>query len=311
MYRPSAASRLTFTHSDDPRPFADLSRRVLVACGCVMLLGMSMAAARADVTVGINGGPQAEAVYKAAELAGQQGVPVRVLEFSDWTTPNTALVNGDIDVNYFQHRPFLANAERQGGFDLVPLAFGVENNIGLYSTRLTDPQQVEEGATVAVADDPVNQGRGLALFQQVGLIELEPGVGVDASVHDIVSNPKNLRFIELPGPQLARAIDDVAIAQGYPQHLLAAGTKDPTDALVLTHDQHHTFALIFAVRPQDVDREDIKTFIHVYQTAPEVRELLAEAYGDPSLYELAWLDDQGQPTVTPASLDASDVAATQ
>ncbi|MGJ8514838.1 MetQ/NlpA family ABC transporter substrate-binding protein [Carnimonas bestiolae] len=271
---------------------------------CALIVGMGAASqAMASVTVAITGGPTGDAIYKAAELAKQQGVDVQVREFSDWVTPNSAVVNGDADINYFQHRPFLANAEKQAGFTLAPLAFGVENNIGLYSNTLKKAGDIQPGGRVAIADDPVNQSRGLRLLEEVGLIKLKPGVGDNATLFDIEDNPKQLKFTELPGPQLVRSLQDVDIAEGYPADLIGSGVKDPTDALALTHDKNRTYALVFAVRPEDVKRKDINTFIHIYQTAPEVREILAHVFGSPKLYQLAWLDSNGKPGPTPLELE--------
>ncbi|WP_462380493.1 MetQ/NlpA family ABC transporter substrate-binding protein [Pseudomonas sp. Marseille-QA0892] len=256
-------------------------------------LSISLAtSAHADtVRLGINDSPQNAAIELAAGLAKEQGVDVEVLSFSDWNTPNLALANGDIDVNYFQHQPFLENAVEQNGYDLVPIAYGVENKVGLYSKKVTGFDQVKDGDTVAVADDPVNQGRGLHLYQRAGLITLREGAGPKASLADIAANPKHLKFIELPGPQLARVLDDVTLAQSYPSHILAAGTADPGSALLFSRDEEsgHLYALRFVVTSKNVDNPAIRTFIDIFQTDPRVRAAIDKAYGNPDLYALAWL----------------------
>lgn len=260
--------------------------------GIVSAIGVTPAAwSAADVRIGVVGGPGMAAIEKTAELARKQGISVNIVHFNDWVTPNTALASGDINVNYFQHLPFLENAEKARGFHLVPIAYGVENNIGLYSTSLKNVHDVKEGATVAVANDPINEARGLLLFQRAGLIRLKDGGGPNSTVQDIVVNPKHLHFIEEPGPQLARVLSDVAIGLSYPQYLKAAGTVDPTQALIFTHDTTHRYALRFVVRPQDADNAAIKRFIAIYQDSPAVRRVIKKTYGSPSLYQLAWLDE--------------------
>lgn len=167
----------------------------------------------------------------AVSEAGKQGLKVELVEFSDWNAPNITLAQGDIDANYFQHVPFLENANREGGFRLKPFAPGIINNVGLYSKRYASLAELPEGASVAIANDPINGGRGLQLLQKAGLLKLRDGVGYKATLDDIVDNPKDIRITELEAVQLARALDDFDLAQGYPHYLRLAGTIDPTRAL--------------------------------------------------------------------------------
>ncbi|MDT3720619.1 MetQ/NlpA family ABC transporter substrate-binding protein [Pseudomonas oryzihabitans] len=265
---------------------------LLLASGALAL--SAQAAEPQKIRLGINDSPQNAALERAAELAREKGVEVEIVAFSDWNTPNLALAHGDIDVNYFQHQPFLDNANAQNGYGLVPIAYGVENKVGLYSKRVKSFAEVPDGATVAVADDPVNQGRGLQLYARAGLIQLKADAGPKASLQDIVANPRHLTFIELPGPQLARVLDDVTLAQSYPSHILAAGTTDPNSALLFSDDEAngHLYALRFVTKPEKADDPAIRTFIQVFQSDPRVREAIAQAYGNPQLYSLAWLNRQ-------------------
>lgn len=275
------------------RPFSFLKHTLLA----LPLLGALAGAAVADpahIRLGINDSPQNAALELAAQLAKEKGIDVEIVAFSDWNTPNLALANGDIDVNYFQHQPFLENARAQNGYDLVPIAYGVENKVGLYSKKITAFDQVKDGDTVAVADDPVNQGRGLNLYDRAGLIRLRPGAGPKASLQDVVANPRHLKFVELPGPQLARVLDDVTVAQSYPSHILAAGTADPGSALLFSQDEAtgHLYALRFVVTSKNVDNPAIRAFIDIFQNDPRVRAAIEKAYGNRDLYALAWLPAQ-------------------
>lgn len=256
-----------------------------------LLLAPLAGMAAGHLRIGINDSPQNAAIEVAVKRAAEQGLDVEIVSFSDWNTPNLALANGDIDINYFQHQPFLENAIAQNHYDLVPLAYGVENLVGLYSNKVKSFAEVKDGDTVAVADDPVNQGRGLHLYQQAGLVTLRADVGPKAGLQDITANPKHLKFIELPGPQLARVLDDVTIAQSYPSHMLAAG-KDPNNALLFSKSApgDHLYALRFVVARKNVDNADIHTFIKIFQTDPDVRAAIEKSYGNPKLYALAWLD---------------------
>ncbi|KTS71330.1 methionine ABC transporter substrate-binding protein [Pseudomonas oryzihabitans] len=270
-----------------------LQRFGLFLASSILVLS-AQAADLQKIRLGVTESPQSAALELAAKLAREKGVDVEIVSFSDWNTPNLALAHGDIDVNYFQHQPFLENANAQNGYGLVPIAYGVENKVGLYSKRVKSFAEVPDGATVAVADDPVNQGRGLQLYARAGLIQLKADAGPKASLQDIVANPKHLKFIELPGPQLARVLDDVTLVQSYPSYILSAGTADPGSALLFSDDEAngHLYALSFVTRPEKAKDPAILTFIKVFQSDPRVREAIAKAYGNPQLYSLAWLSRQ-------------------
>lgn len=230
--------------------------------------------------------PQLGALQEAAREAKQQGLDVKIIEFTDWNTPNAALANKDIDVNYFQHLPFLENAEKQGGYKFVALAPGTIMKIGLYSKKVKSFGQLRDGATVAIANDPVNGGRGLLLLQRAGLIRLKPGADYKATVLDIVANPKHLKIVQLEASQLARSLDDVDLAQGYPSFIKLAGTADPESALLFDGTENKIFALQWVVRPESVNDPRIRQFISIYQHSPAVKAELDKAFGD--LYAVAW-----------------------
>ena len=190
-----------------------------------------MLAADVSLKLGVNPGPTAEIGDFVAKTARAKGVDVKVVEFSDWVTINAAVDAGDIDVNLFQHKPFLAAAVKARGFRLVPVGPVAVMPVGLFSKKVKSAGEVSDGATVAIANDPRNGARGLRLFQKFGLIKLKAGVGDEATPADIVENPKHLSFVEIEAAQLPRALEDVAVAQQSITYLLASG-GDPKTALV-------------------------------------------------------------------------------
>ncbi|WP_256259210.1 MetQ/NlpA family ABC transporter substrate-binding protein [Burkholderia ubonensis] len=240
----------------------------------------------APLKVGVSTTPQIDALKIAAKEAKAQGLDVKIIEFTDWNTPNAALANKDIDVNYFQHVPFLENAKQQRGYDFVSIAPGTIMKIGLYSKKVKRFSELKDGATVAIANDPVNGGRGLLLLQRAGLVTLKPGVDYRATTHDIVSNPKHLKIVALEASQLARSLDDVDLAQGYPSFIKLAGTTDPNSALLFDGTENKNYALQWVVRPESVNDARIRKFIAIYQQSPAVRKALDNAFG--SLYAIAW-----------------------
>ena len=169
----------------------------------------------------------------------------------------------DIDANFFQHQPFLNNAIKETGFKLKSFAAGAASHVGLYSKKYKSFDELPNGATVAIPNDPVNQGRALLLLQQAKLIELKDSNNHLSALKDITANPKNLKFTEVEGPQTARAIDDVDLAFGYPHYLRLAKTAD-----------------------QDKDNK-LQKFVEIYQNSPKVKAALDSDFG-PTLWFPGW-----------------------
>lgn len=240
--------------------------------------------------IGVVPGIFADSVEVAAKEAKKKGLDVQVVEFTDWATPNVALDAGDIDLNYYQNSNYLANAVRDKGFKLTSVQAGILSYLGLYSLKYASLAQLPEGAKVAIASDAVNVGRGLRLLQHAGLIQLRPDTGLLIQPSDIVANPKRLKFIEVEGPQLARATPDVDLAQGFPYFILASKAFDATKALALTSYEDDSWAIQFVARSDKATDPRIAQFLAVYKNSPAVRQTIHQFYqGEQKLYRLAWL----------------------
>ncbi len=258
-----------------------------------LVLAVSPAIAADSLRIGVVPGAYADSINAAAQDAKAQGINVEVIEFTDWTTPNVAVDNGDIDINYFQHQPFLKNAIEKNGYKLASAGTGILANVGLYSLKHQAVEQVPQGGKVGIANDPVNQGRGLLLLQKVGLITLKPEVGYLGSLNDIVENPRKLSFVEVEGPQLVRITGDVDIAQGYPHFIVAAKAFDPSSGLAYSGIEDAQFAIQFVVKADRTRDPVIQKFISIYQNAQSVRDVSRAAFNnDERLYTLAWLNKQ-------------------
>ena len=239
--------------------------------------------------IGVVPGAYGDAVTVAAREAKAEGLDVKVVEFSDWTTPNVALDAGDIDVNFFQHRPFMENAAKQKGYAFDIVGLGILSNIGLYSLKHKGFDQIPVGGTVAIANDPVNQGRGLLLLQKAGLIKLKDGVGFLGTLDDVVENPKTLRFTEVEGPQLARITGDVDLALGYPHFIVAAGSFDPTSGLIYSGIEDRRFAVSFVTKAARKEDPVIRKFVTLFQNSEAVKQRIHKSFaGSDKLYVLAW-----------------------
>jgi D-methionine transport system substrate-binding protein len=255
-------------------------RRLLavMAAGALLVVGpVSQGGAAEPLKVGTSGGPMAEIIQFAAGRAKEQGVDVKIIEFSDWVTPNEALQSGDIDANLFQHTPFLNNAIAARGYTFTPIAATYVLPVGLYSKKIAKLSEVHPGTKVAVANDPVNEARGLLLFEKAGLIKLREGAGERASVRDIVENPKNLKFLEIEAPQLPRVLDDVELAQVSINFLIASG-GDPESLLIADGFGDPRYALQFVARTDKKDDARLLSFVSIYRSQ-EVKDYINKKYG--------------------------------
>lgn len=237
-----------------------------------------------ELVIGISP-PFAKQLQVAADEAKAQGINIKLVEFSDWNTPNITLNSGDIDANYFQHQPFLNNALKETGFKLKPLGIGAGTHVGLYSKKHTSLNDIPNGARVVIPNDPVNQGRSLLLLEQAKLITLKDSNNHLSNLQDIVANPKNLNFIEVEGPQTARAVDEADLVFSYPMYLRLAKTLDPNDALILDTTNNSRYAILFVVRDDYEEKspekaEQLKKFIHIFQTSDKVKAQLNDEIGE-------------------------------
>jgi D-methionine transport system substrate-binding protein len=234
--------------------------------------------------IGLAASPANDAVRLVAKKAEAEGLKVEIIEFNDWITPNTALAEGSIDVNYFQHIPFLEDVKSAKGYDLKAVAPGYITWLGIYSERVKRLEDVKDGATVAFANDPVNTGRALRLLDDVGLIKLKDGSDFRATVRDVVGNPKHLKLVAVEAQHVARALADVDLAVTFPSFVKLAG-KDPNSAIVYQKPQK-LYAIHWVTRTADANDPRLKRFIELYDTTPEVKDILRKQYGE--LIAFAW-----------------------
>ena len=255
----------------------DPTRRALIGLGAALLAAAaSPALAEEPLRIGATAGPVGRTLAFAADLARKQGQNVEIVEFTDWVTPNEAVADGDIDANLFQHVPYLQAAIKARGYRLVPVEGAIVLPVGLFSKTVKALDQVPAGAAVAIANDPVNAARGLRLLQAAGLLTLKPGIGDEASVSDIVENPKRLRILELDAAQLPRALDDVALAQVSFTYLIASG-GDPKTSLITDGAGDRRYTLSFVARPDNRDDPRLTAFIRTYRS-PEVKAFIEQSY---------------------------------
>jgi D-methionine transport system substrate-binding protein len=184
------------------------------------------------LSVGATPVPHAELLNLVKDDLAAQGITLKVVEFTDYVQPNVAVLTGDIDANFFQHVPYLDSNEEWSA--KMVSAFGVHvEPFGLYSTKYKNINDLPNGASIAIPNDPSNGGRALLLLQSKGLITLRNGSGLTATSYDITNNPKNFRFQELEAAQLPRSLQDVDAATINGNYALQAGFNPLRDSLII------------------------------------------------------------------------------
>ena len=234
--------------------------------------------AKQTVKLGVVGDDQ-RLWEKAAELAAKDGIKIELVHFSDYNTPNDALVNGDVDLNAFQHKAFLDAYNASKNTDLVPIGRTFISPIGAYSDKIKDLKDVPQNGKVSIPNDTTNGGRSLFLLEAAGLIKLKDDVGVIPTKDDIVENPKNITIDELDAAQVARTLPDVDAAVINTNLAIDAGLSPKDDAIFMEplNDNSAPYINYVVTRAEDKDNALYKKVAAYYRT-PEVKALNDELY---------------------------------
>lgn len=194
----------------------------------------------------------------------KQGYKVRLVEFSDYIRPNQALASGDIDINVFQHKPYLDTFKKENNLDIVE-AFQVPTApLGIYAGKTTDLKQIKDGASIAAPNDPSNFARALVMLNELGWVKLKANIDpLTASKADIAENPKNLKLVELEAAQLPRSRSDVDFAVINGNYVTSSGMK-LTEALF--QEPSYAYVNWSAVRTKDKDAKWVKDVTNAYNS---------------------------------------------
>lgn len=226
--------------------------------------------------VGATPVPHAEILNEIKPLLAKDGIDLQIIEFTDYVKPNLSLNDKEIDANFFQHEPYLKKFAADRKLDLVNLVAVHIEPMGVYSKKLKDIKSVPDGAKVAIPNDPTNGGRALNILAKAGLIKLKDGVGISATVGDIVENPKNLKITEAEAAMLPRTLDDVDLAVINSNFAMEAKLNPTKDALFI-EPKDSPYANIVAVRKGDENRKEIQVLKKAL-TSPEVKKFIEEKY---------------------------------
>lgn len=242
---------------------------VLVACG-------SDADTSETVRIGVVGEDNEVWDYVIDKLA-DEGVSAELIKFTDYNQPNSALAEGEIELNSFQHKLFLESYNEDNGTDLTPIADTVIAPLGIYSDKITDVAEIVENDSIAIPNDVTNGGRAILLLQTAGLISVDPEAGVTPTVNDITDNPLNLEIEELDASQTARALQDVKASVINSGMAVDYGFVPNDDSIFLepVNDDSDPYVNIIVSRADETDNEVYQKIVEAYQ-AEDTIEVINE-----------------------------------
>lgn len=256
--------------------FTTLSLLLLALVLSVGCSQQSTTTANKTLKIGATAGPHAEILEVVKKVAEKDGLQIEIVEFNDYIQPNIALNQGDIDVNSFQHQPYLENIIKDRKFDLTSIAKTVIFPMGIYSKNIKNITDLPERAIVAIPNDPTNGGRALLLLERLNLIKLKPNTGFAAAVTDIIANPKNITIKELDAAQIPRSLADMDVAAINTNYALTAGLVPTKDAIAI-EDGDSPYANILAVRTKDKNNPALQKLIKAYHS-DEVKAFIQEHF---------------------------------
>lgn len=232
------------------------------------------------ITVGATPTPHAEILNDVvADILKEQGYTLKVVEYNDYIIPNTALEDGELDANYFQHQKYLDNFNEENNTHLVTAAGVHFEPFGLYAGKTKSLDELKEGATVAVPNDTTNEARALLLLESAGLITLKKDAGINATILDIEENKLNLNIQEVEAAQVARTLQDVDIAAINGNYALDAGYSID-DALAVEADDSlaaETYVNVIAVKEGNENSAKTKALVDAV-LSDKVKEYINEKY---------------------------------
>lgn len=262
-------------------------QKVLVGLLLVTLIGAGLTgcgtktgSADKKIVIGASATPHAEILEQARPILEKAGYELEIKEYADYVQPNLALDSGDLDANYFQHKPYLDQFNQENNTKIVSAAIIHYEPFGIYPGKTKTIEELADGAQIAVPNDATNEARALLLLEAQGLIKLKEGVGLNATKNDIVENPKNVEIVEIEAAQLARSLQDVDLAVINGNYAIEAGLNVSKDAIAFEDKDSvaaETYGNIIAVKEGNENREDIKALIDALKS-DAVRQYINDTY---------------------------------
>lgn len=266
-----------------------LKRRNIVSIAIILSLVIGSAALTGcggkdgddkTIKVGASPAPHAEILKEVKAELEKDGYKLEIVEFQDYVQPNKALDAGDIDANYFQHKPYMDEFNAKQGTELVSIGAIHYEPLGLYQGEKKSLDDLAEGDKIAVPNDTTNEARALLLLESEGLIKLKKDAGLTATKQDVVENPKKLEIVELEAAIIPRSMSSVAMGVINGNYALSAGIKEETAITFESSDSAaaKTYANIIAVKKGNEDSEKSKALFKA-MTSDKIKKFIEKKYG--------------------------------
>ncbi|NCB62417.1 MAG: ABC transporter substrate-binding protein [Clostridia bacterium] len=231
------------------------------------------------IKVGASPAPHAEILEVVKGILAEQGITLDIVEFDDYVLPNTALEEGDLDANYFQHITYLNNFNDEHGTHLVSVANIHYEPFAIYPGQAAALTDLKDGDKIAVPDDGTNEARALLLLETQGLIKLKDGAGLAATKLDIAENPHNYDIVEMEAKLLPSALQDVAVAVINGNYALGAGlTSDQALVFEDASKSAEPYVNVLAVKEGNENNPAIQALVAALES-DAVKSFMEEKYG--------------------------------
>ncbi|WP_165856446.1 MetQ/NlpA family ABC transporter substrate-binding protein [Marinobacter sp. JSM 1782161] len=240
------------------------------------LVAVSSAQAADKLTVAATAVPHAEILEFVKPMLAKEDVDLDVKVFTDYVQPNIQVAQERMDANFFQHQPYLTEFNDGKGTNLVSVVGVHVEPFGAYSNKIESLDDLEDGATIAIPNDPTNGGRALLLLQKAGLITLKDSSKITATPRDIAENPKDLDFYELEAATLPRVLGQVDVAMINTNYALEAGLNPTKDALII-EGADSPYVNILVARPDNKDSAAMQKLADAL-TSDEVKQFINDKY---------------------------------
>lgn len=228
------------------------------------------------ITVGATPEPHAAILNLVVEDLAKEGYTLKVVEFTDYVTPNEAVESGQIDANYFQHIPYMDSFNKEKGYHLVNVAGIHVEPLAVYSKKYTKLSDLPDGATIAIPNDPTNEGRALLLLQSAGLIKLDSNAGLTAVPLDIKENSKKFQFREIEAASLPRTLDDFDASVINGNYAIPAGLTASKDGLFV-EGKNSPYVNILTVKAGNEKSPAVQALIKALQSQ-KVKDFISKTY---------------------------------
>ncbi|WP_295150419.1 MetQ/NlpA family ABC transporter substrate-binding protein [uncultured Peptoniphilus sp.] len=229
------------------------------------------------IVIGVSPTPHGEILEGLKPEFEKEGLDVEVVNFDDYIQPNLQLEAGDLDANYFQHKPYLDSFTEERNIDnLDVLGYVHIEPMALYSEKYKSVDEIEDGAEIIIPNDPSNGARALILLEDAGLIKLQDKTNLNSTEKDIAENPKNLKFTAMDAPSIAQVYKDSGAAVINSNFAIGQGL-DPTSDSIFLESTDSPYANLVAIRKEDADKEKFQKFLKVLNSE-ESKKFIEETF---------------------------------